>query len=352
MTLNQMLLAGALLGPGTVAAQSQAVTLEFPLGLARGPGSTVYWAERRGQVVRGLDLRTGDIVTIAGTGQEGFSGDGGPATLAMLNCPDWVDVDSKGNLYIADRCNERIRRVDAKDGRITTVAGNGERGRSTDGPALERSLMGPFFLELASDSVLLFTDTDANLIRQVNLHTGQLTTLAGTGERGFGGDGGPATQATFARPHVVILARNGDLIIGDSFNHRIRRVDAGSGVIRTIAGSGQQGIAADGAIATESPLMFFGMMVERDDGDLLITEWARTGRLLELDAASGRLRVLAGTSDSLASTRPGQEPLVTRFGGLAGLVVDDQGRMIVVDADGGIKRINLSGGTVETLAGK
>lgn len=346
-----MLLAGLLLSPPSAVAQAERDTISFPLGLAR-QGNLIYWAERNGHVVRRMDLKTGEIAAVAGTGQKGFSGDGGPARGAMLSCPDWVDIDSKGNLFIADRCNERIRRVDAGTGNIVTVAGNGDRGKSADGPALQRSLMGPFFLALASDTMVLFTDTDANLIRQVDLITGHLTTLAGTGERGFGGDGGPAREATFARPHVVIRARNGDLLIGDSFNHRIRRVNGKTGVIQTIAGSGAEGIAEDGAIALQSPLMYFGTIVERKNGDLLITEWAGTGRVLLLEASSGRFRVIAGTTDKEASAAGGQKPLDTRFGGLAGLVVDDQGRLIVADSGGGIKRIDLKKGTVEILAGK
>src|SRR5262245_5551925 len=210
-------------------------SLKFPLGLAIGPDQALYVSEREGHRVVRIDPTNGDTRIVAGTGVPGFSGDGGPATSAQLRCPDSIDFDAAGNLYIADRCNERLRVVEASTGIIRTVAGNGARGQSPDGPALSLSLMGPFFLESASRDTLLFTDTDANLVRQVDLRSGRVSTLAGTGERGFSGDGGAALSARLTRPHIAFRARNGDLIIGDSFNQRIRRVDRATVIIHTTA---------------------------------------------------------------------------------------------------------------------
>ncbi len=328
------------------------VELAFPLGLGIGPDGSLYISERQGHRVRRIDLEAGTVTTVAGTGDPGFSGDGGPAAEARLRCPDSIDLDEAGNLYIADRCNERIRRVDARTGIITTVAGNGDRGPSADGPALETSLMGPYYVRSVSAEELIFTDTDAHRVRQLDLGTRRITTLAGSGEGGFGGDGGPALEARLARPHVAFRARNGDLIIGDSFNQRIRRVSRASGIIRTIAGSGERGSAEDSTPALEAPFEYFGDITELDDGDLLFTEWV-SGRLLLLDIDNGIVLVLAGTTDPTAPEGDGFDPRATRFGSLAGLALDDRGRVLVVDADAGlVRRIDLQAGRVETVVGR
>lgn len=328
------------------------VRLAFPLGLRIGPDGALYVSERRGHRVRRIDLDAGTITTVAGTGEPGFSGDGGPAPEAQLRCPDSIDLDDQGNLYIADRCNNRIRRVDAATGIITTVVGNGERGPSADGPALDISLMGPYYVRWVSAEELLFTDTDSHRVRRLDLGTGRVVTLAGSGESGFAGDGGPALEARLTRPHVALRARNGDLIIGDSFNQRIRRVSRTTGEIRTIAGRGERGTAEDGTPALEAPFEYFGDMVELDDGNLLFTEWV-SGRLLLLAVDEGTIRVLAGTTDPAAPEEDGFDPRNTRFGSLAGLARDDSGRVLVVDADAGVvRRIDLEARRVETVVGR
>ena len=326
---------------GRILAVGEDEPLAFPLGLALDLRGRLIVPERRGHRVLRIDAETGARVVIAGTGEAGFSGDGGPATEATLSCPDWVDVDAAGNLYIADRCNERIRRVDALTGVIETVAGNGERGASDDGTATEASLMGPFYLSLdagesTSTSGLIFTDTDSHRVRRIDLETGRVTTLAGSGQDGFRGDGGSALRASFSRPHVAVRARNGDLLIGDSFNQRIRRVDA-HGVVRTIAGSGKEGAAASGTRALEAPLLYFGQIVEESNGDLLVSEWGN-GRVLRLSVATGVLTQVA--------------PSQGRLGGLGGLVLDSQGRLIVTEpAEGRVLRIDTTDDSIEVLAG-
>ena len=298
-----------------------------------------------------MDAVTGIITTVAGTGEAGFSGDGGPATAARIRCPDSIDIDESGNLWIADRCNQRIRRVDGRTGIITTVAGTGVSEASPDGVALAASLQGPYYVRAESPMELTFTDTDSHRIRRIDLATGRIETLAGSGEGGFSGDGGPALEAAFSRPHVALRAHNGDLIIGDSFNQRIRRVDQRTGIIRTIAGNGAQGVSADGTPALEAPLAYFGQIHELPDGDLIFTEWAN-GRVLRLDTSAYRVFVLAGTTDPAAPEEDGHPPLATRLGSLAGMEIDERGRILVMAAESGLlRRIDLEAGTVETIAG-
>jgi hypothetical protein len=270
---------------------------------------------------------------------------------AQLNCPDAIDVDAAGNVYVADRCNERIRRIDGASGVITTVAGSGARGPGPDGPALAANLTGVFYLRVASDRLILFTDTDSDRVRQLDLEAGQISTLAGSGVRGFGGDGGPALDASLARPHVVLRLRNGDLVIGDSFNHRVRLVDRASGRIRTIAGNGSEGAAMEGTPALESSLLFFGEIHELENGDLLWTEWG-SSQLVRLDRTAGVLRVEAGSAD-FGRTDP-DGPLASNgaIGSGVDFLLDNQGRYIIAVAGAGlIRRVDPVAGTVETLAG-
>jgi sugar lactone lactonase YvrE len=352
-SIGVLLLASTLIAPLHSESPRPALdaTLGFPLGIAIASDGSIYVSERRAHKVSLINPDAGTILTVVGTGEPGFSGDGGPAALAQLRCPDSIDLDAEGHLYIADRCNHRIRRVDLRSGVITTVAGTGERGASGNGPALERMLAGVFYVRSLSPSRLLFTDTDSHRVRELDLERGLVTTLAGNGAEGFSGDGGAALKASFTRPHVALRGRNGDLIIGDSFNQRIRRVDHATGRIRTIAGNGQTGTAEDGDEALTAPLNYFGEIIEMPNGDLFFTEWGN-GRLMKLETSSGRLRVLAGTPNETEVVE-GNPLLSTYLGGLADFAIDHQGRVVVAAAAVGlVRRIDLRAGRIETLAGR
>lgn len=339
-------------GDPPVESKARDMGLEFPLGLALGPDNVLYVSERRGHRVIRVDLDRGVATVYAGTGERGFSGDGGPASVAQLGCPDSIDADSKGNLYIADRCNHRIRRVDAETGIITTIAGNGDRGVSPDRPALESALMGAYFVKVVSDDVLLFTDTDSHRVRQIDLRNGGITTLAGSGEGGFSGDGGPPLAAALARPHVAVRRPGGELVIGDSFNQRIREVDREGRTIRTIAGRGEKGASPSGTAALDASFGYFGCIIPTESGDLIVSEWTN-GRLLKIRKEDGRIQLLAGTTDPSASDRDGLDPLATRFQSMADVVIDSRGRFIVADGEAGlVRRIDLDVREVETIVGK
>ena len=238
-------------GPATEAA------LNSPGGVARDQAGNLFIADRNDNRIRRVDASTGIITTVAGSGIFGpgtgtFSGDGGPATEATLNAPIDVTVDGEGHLFIADVPNYRIRRVDAVTGIITTVAGTGEISFSGDGgPAIEAG-MDPRRLTLDGAGNLLISDTDNHRIRRVDTNTGIITTVAGTGEKGFSGDGGPATEAALDTPHAVAVDVDGNLFIAAGFNHRIRKVDASTGIITTIAGNGDFSFTGDGGPALEA----------------------------------------------------------------------------------------------------
>jgi sugar lactone lactonase YvrE len=197
--------------------------------------------------IRRVDA-AGIITTIAGTGDTGFAGDGGPATRARLKDPKGIAIDRDGNLLIADSLNHRIRKVD-RAGIITTVAGTGMPADSGDGgPAVLASLTRPRTVDVAPDGAILVAEPWANRIRRIDA-AGIITTIAGTGAEGFSGDGGPATKATLNTPRGVTADSAGNVYIADSLNDRIRRVDP-QGIITTIAGGSAHAFGGDGGQAT------------------------------------------------------------------------------------------------------
>jgi trimeric autotransporter adhesin len=200
-----------------------------------------------------LNATTGVLTLVAGIGTPGFSGDNGPATSAQLNYPCGVAVDSAGNLYIAELNNNRIRRV--SNGVITTVAGNGTPGFSGDnGPATGAELAGPEGVAVDSAGNLYIADTGNSRIRRVS--NGVITTVAGNGcgsnGCGFSGDNGPATSAELTNAEGIAVDSAGNLYIADTYNQRIRRVS--NGVITTVAGNGARGFGGDNGPATSAGL--------------------------------------------------------------------------------------------------
>ena len=207
--------------------------LYAPKGVAVDAAGNLYIADVGNHRIRRVDP-SGIITTIAGIGERGFAGDGGPAIEARLYAPKGVAVDAAGNLYIADTRNQRIRRVDPS-GIITTIAGTGERSfAGDDGPAVEARLDHPFGVAVDAAGNLYIADTFNQRIRRVD-PSGTISTFAGTGIFGFSGDGGPAVEARLDNPTGVAVDAAGNLYIADQQNHRIRRVDP-SGTITTFAG--------------------------------------------------------------------------------------------------------------------
>jgi DNA-binding beta-propeller fold protein YncE len=182
-----------------------------------------------------IDERTGHMTTVIGNGQQGFGGDGGPATAASLYRPHNGVFDRDGALIFGDSFNQRIRRWDPATGIITTIAGIGQAGVVANGtPAMQAPFR--FFggMVIDRDGNLVFTSLD-NRILKLDRRAGVIRVVAGTGTAGFGGDGGPATAAQFSTPYGLAIAPNGDLIVADAGNSRVRRIDAATGVISTVA---------------------------------------------------------------------------------------------------------------------
>lgn len=261
-----------------------------PAGLAFDPEGNFYIADRENHRVRKIDT-SGNISTFAGIGKAGFSGDGGPAARAKLNLPSGLATDKKGNLFISDRSNDRIRVVDKK-GVIRTYAGSGVAGFQGDaGPALKAQLDKPFGIALDEAENLYIADRNNNRVRKVSPE-GIITTVAGDGGFFFMGDNGPAYRASVAAPTGVAVDKKGNLYIADRNNNRIRLVDK-LGMIRTVAGTGQQDYNGDSETARETNLYLpFGLIVDSND-NLLIIDRSHY-RIRRIDPKSGEVETVAG----------------------------------------------------------
>ncbi|HMF99265.1 MAG TPA: glycosyltransferase [Vicinamibacterales bacterium] len=234
--------------------------LDTPGGVVVGPNSDVYIADSNNDVIRRVN-RNGDIEPVAGNHDlgTGFSGDNGPATLAQLDTPDGVAIAPDGDLIVADSHNDRIRRVDRPTRVITTIAGSGENGYDGDEkPAIEAALNTPSAVAAAPNGDIYIADTLNYRIRMIEAKTGLIHTVAGDGSPGDGqnvGDGGPAAEAHLNMPSdVAIDSRNGDLYIADMHHNRIRKVDARTHTISTVAGTGVWGYSGDDEPATRARL--------------------------------------------------------------------------------------------------
>jgi len=254
--------AGRFQGDGGPALQA---AFNFPTAAAVDRKGHLYIADTMNHRVRKVDAATGIITTLAGTGQHRCSGDGGPAALASLNEPSALVVDhERGALYIADQSNNRVRKVDLASGIITTLAGTGQASYTGDGvPAAEASLAGPSGLALGPDAALYIADTFNGRIRAVNLETGLISTVAGDGGE-YRYQGLPNEFSTsLSRPYGIALDRDGHLLITDSDSHLIRRWDRRKKIFTLVAGNGRAGYGGDGGVPQECSLNYpFGVAVD------------------------------------------------------------------------------------------
>lgn len=222
--------------------------LNDPFGVAVDNAGNVYVADHSNHRVRRIS-NTGIITTVAGTGTAGYNGDDIAATTAQLNEPRGVAVDKFGHLFIADQANNRVRQVTLSTGIISTIAGNGTQGFSGDGgPATAAMLNGPYAMAADTFHNLYICDVDNQRVRKINW-AGTITTVAGTGVGSYNADGIPATNAQLNEPIGIAVNAGGELFIADAWNERIRKVDL-SGIISTYAGIGTAGVGLDSVAAT------------------------------------------------------------------------------------------------------
>jgi hypothetical protein len=236
-------------GPATEA------ELNSPYGIALDTASNLYIVDRLNACIRVVEAATSMIRTLAGTGQPGYSGDGGPANLAQLQEPNDIVLDGKGRVFIADVRDHRVRLLDLASGIITTFAGTGEGASSgDDGPADRAALLGPRALAFGPTGDLYICLRNDHKVRKIDMRTNIIRTIAGSGAKGYAGDHGPALRATFNGPKEIAVDGDDNIYLVDTENHCIRRIDAGSGLVSTVAGTGQPGGSGDGGPATAATL--------------------------------------------------------------------------------------------------
>jgi sugar lactone lactonase YvrE len=251
---------------------AEAALLNFPTAVAVDTDGNVYIADTLNHRIRMVDVATGTIHTIAGTGQARYSGDGGPAISASLQDPAAIVIDWRDHrLYIADQSNNRVRAVDLRTGRISTIAGNGTAAYNGDGiPAAEASLAGPSGLALGQDGVLYIADTFNGRIRSVELETGTIQTAAGDGGEYRFQDGDESVS--LSRPYGIAVDRQGNIFLTDSDSHLLRVYDKARRVTGRVAGNGTASFSGDGGPADVAAFSYpFGLAID-DRGTIFVAD--------------------------------------------------------------------------------
>jgi uncharacterized protein (TIGR03437 family) len=269
----------------------------------------------------------GTLTRVAGNSRPGNSGDGGPATAAQLNFPMGIAIDAAGNLFVADRDASVVRKI-AANGTITTVAGNGTPGfGGDDGPATSAQINGPFGVAVDAAANLYIADTANGVVRKVSPN-GSISTVAGTGTRGYSGDGGPARNAWLDGPESVAVDAAGNLFIADTFNGRIRRVGA-DGIIATVAGLGSTGVySGDGGPAQNAAVSLPTDVAVDRAGNLYIADFGNSKIRV---VTSGVINTVVGLGNG-APLLDGQAAINVRLEGPTGVTVDRAGVICFVEA--------------------
>ena len=241
--------------------------LNHPRDVAVDPAGDLFFADMDNNAIREVVATTGDIITVAGDGKAGYTGDNGPATSAELNLPRGIAVDPEGDLFFADYNNNAVREVVEATGDIITVAGDGKAGGSGDnGPATAAELNNPNDVTVNSAGDLFIADQNNNAVREVVKATGDIIAVAGDGKAGYTGDGGPAAAAELNNPLGVSFDSAGDLFIADGGDNAVREVIAATGDIVTVAGDGKAGYSGDGGPATAAELSPLRIAVDPEGG--------------------------------------------------------------------------------------
>jgi streptogramin lyase len=289
--------------------------------------------------------------TLAGNGVAGFAGDGGPATAAQIANPYGLETGPDGALYVCEIDNHRVRRIDLKTGEISTAAGSGVKGYDGDGgSALEAKLNEPYEVRFDREGNMYFVEMQNNVVRRVDRKTRTISTLAGTGKRGFSGDGGPANQAMLDRPHSIALDGQGSLYIADIFNQRIRRVDLKTGRIETFAGTGEKKPTTDGAPLEGTPLNGPRTMAFDRSGDMWLA--LREGNAVyRIDMKKRTLHHVAGTGEQ-GYTGDGGPARQAKLAGPKGIAVGPDQAVYLADTESHtVRRIDPKTGIITTVAG-
>jgi DNA-binding beta-propeller fold protein YncE len=294
----------------------------------------------------------GELVvdSVAGTGAPENNGDAGNALSINIGDPFGVAAGPDGALYVTEVRNHRVRRLDMKSGELTTVAGCGDKGYSGDGgPAIEAKMNEPYEIRFDRDGNMVVVEMQNHIVRRIDKKTKTISTIAGTGRKGFRGDGKRATEAQFNQPHSIAIDRGGAIYIADIGNHRIRRVDPKSGVVETIAGSSERRLPKEGQRARGNPIL--GPRALYIEGNNLWIALREGHSIWRIDLADGILHHVAGTGQA-GYSGDGGPALEATLNGPKGIAVDPRGNVVVADTENhAIRRIDVGTGLISTLAG-
>jgi NHL repeat/Beta-propeller repeat len=332
--------AGGFVGDDRAATEA---SFQTPAAVVRDKHGNIFVSDGSANRIRKI-TRNGIISTYAGTGIAGYSGDGGPATCAMVSYPVAMVLDAAGDLIFADAVNNRIRKIDVS-GNISTIAGNGIAGYSGDGgPATEASLNFPWGVTYDSAGNLYISEYLNSVIRKVD-RQGTITTYAGNGTAGYCGDGGLATQACLNGPEGLVVDNNRNLYLADRLNHRVRLVNP-AGIISTIAGDGQNGFNGDGGPATQARIgVPRGLALE---GGVLYIANGGSARVRSLTLSTGIINTFAGTT--MGYDGDNHAPSAAQFFVPDGIDALSSNTMLIADRSNARVRL-VNRGVVTTTAG-
>jgi len=346
-TINGKIDINTIVGNGTLGfsgdgAAATSAELNRPTGVAIDGSGNIYIADSLNNRIRAAQSG-GSIKTFAGNGGYSYSGDGGPATSAQMNSPHAVAADTAGNYYIADSGNNVVRKVSAS-GTITTLAGNGTAGFGGDGgAATSAQLSGPQGVAVDGAGNVYIADTGNSRVREVS--GGSITTVAGSGTPGFGGDGGAATSAKLYSPVGLALDAKGNLYIADTNNSTIRKV--ANGTISTVAGNGLQGYSGDGGPGLSAQLNDPEGVAVDATGNLYITD--TLNYRIRMVSPAGNITTLAGNGVAGYSGDGGPAGQA-QLSYPTGIAVDSAGNVFFGDAGASVRKI-YANGTISTIAG-
>lgn len=317
-------------GPGEDGAIAVATTIDNPFGVVRGPDGAIWFCQYTGQRISRITA-DGRIHHVAGNGRKGYTGDGGPALAASFNLPHEIRFDRAGNFYIADMQNHAIRRVDAKTQIITTLAGTGTVGYSGDGgPASQARLNQPHSIQFGTDGSLYICDVGNHAIRRVDLTTGVISTFAGTGKPGATPDGAPIAGTPLNGPRSLDVDAAGNLWLVTRAGNQVLKFDLRAGKIIHVAGTGGKGLTGDGGPAKLATFSGPKGIALAANGDAYLAD-TENHAVRMIEAATGTVRLVAGTG--VKGDGPDGDPLQCKLARPHGVFVDTDGAIFIGDSE-------------------
>ena len=316
-------------------------TLDYPDAVAVDARGNIYIGDDHNNRLRVINAETGVITTLAGNGTAGFTGDGGPADQAEINGPTAMAFDAEDNLYFGDEANACIRKIDMKTRIITTVAGNGEQTYAGDGGrAIDASFVHPSGLAIDESGNIYVADWGSSTVREINAKTGIISTVAGTGEGDYSGDGGPAVEASLSGCNELAIDKSGNLYVTDSYNNRIRKIDAKTHIITTVAGTGDAGYSGNGGNAIDANINGpTGLAIDSAAG-IYFSDWGNNC-VRYIDGKTSVITTVAGDGEN-GFGGDGGPAVMAHMTGAEGVALDAQGNIYIADNNNNrIRRVDV-----------